>query len=85
MDDKRIFEEITLDDLEQVSGGRVKLAGYGLLSLFIWQMKQLGHSKEETVEAFIDGWNENCEFRKRFTDGTDADMETGLRYINEQW
>ena len=84
-EDKKYFEEISLDDLDEVSGGKIKLTGYALLRAYMWQMKELNHNKEETVEDFIDSWNKNCEFRTRFTDGTDADLQSGIDFINRFW
>lgn len=84
-EDKKYYEEISPEDLEGVSGGRIKLTGYALLRAYMWQMKELNHNKEETVEDFIDSWNKNCEFRTRFTDGTDADLQSGIDFINRYW
>lgn len=84
-EDNKYYSEISLDELEGVSGGKVKLAGYALLKAYIWQMKQLDHTRDEAVEAFIDGWDKDCEFRKRFTDGTDGDMQTAISFINDHW
>ncbi len=81
-EDKKYYEEISLDDLEKVSGGKIKLTGYALLRAYMWQMKELDHNKEETIEDFIDSWNKNCEFRTRFTDGTEADLETVEDFID---
>jgi hypothetical protein len=84
-EDKKYYEEISLDDLDEVSGGKIKLTGYALLRAYMWQMKELNHNKEETVEDFIDSWNKNCEFRTRFTDGTEADLQSGIDFINRFW
>ena len=80
-----INSEISLDELNKVSGGRVKIAGYGLLLAFVKQFKVLGKDKEYAIQQLIEGWNNDSKFRKSFTDGTDGDLQKAIDYVNEHW
>lgn len=85
MTDKKLYGEISLDDLEEVSGGRIKLTGYGLLKAYMLQMKQLGKDKDEAVRKFINSWETDAPFKTKFTDGTDADLQQALDFIDTYW
>ena len=77
--------EISIDELDKVSGGRVKIAGYGLLLAYIKQYKVLGKDKEYAIQQLTEGWFNDCTFRKSFTDGTDEDLQKAVNYVNEHW
>ena len=79
------IEILDLDELAEVSGGRIKLAGYGLLLAAMNQYKRLGKDKEYCLQAIRHGWETDCQFRTQFTDGTDADLEQALAYIDKNW
>ena len=85
--DKTTFKlnELSLDDLDEVSGGRIKLAGYGLLTAMINQVKALGKSKEECIQVLVEGWETDCAFKKLFTDQTGEDLQKAIDFINRTW
>ena len=78
-------KELSLESLDEVNGGRIKLTGYALLTAFIAMVKQQGYSKEEGIEMFTDGWNEGCEFKSRFTDATDEDFQKAINFLKNNW
>ena len=78
-------KEISLDDLNEVSGGKVSIAGYGLLTAMVAQIKALGKTKEDALRVLTEGWEEDCEFKKRFTDQTGDDLQNAIDYINRIW
>ena len=83
--DKILEKELSLDSLDDVNGGRIKLSGYGLLSAFILQMKALDKDKEYAIQALIEGWNEDCEFKTRFTDQTNDDLQKAINFVERNW
>ena len=78
-------KQLSLDDLSGISGGRIKLAGYGLLTAMIAQIKMLGKDKEECIQVLKDGWETDCEFKKLFTDQTGEDLQAAIDFINNVW
>ena len=77
--------EVSLDDLDAVSGGRIKLTGYGVLAGLIYFAKTNGHTKEELLELFDRSWNEDCEFKTRFTDATGDDYQKAMEFLDKNW
>ncbi|MBQ1566283.1 MAG: hypothetical protein IIZ80_00140 [Erysipelotrichaceae bacterium] len=83
--DEMLEKELSLDSLNEVSGGRVKIAGYALLTAMMAQMKALGKNKEYCIQALIDGWETDCKFKTAFTDQTGDDLQKAIDYINKTW
>ena len=83
--DDNFFEELSLDNLEEVSGGRVKVKGYAALEAVMWQMKQLGKSKEDCIKALHHGWDTDAKYKTDYTDGTDEDLQKSIAYIDKNW
>ena len=83
--DEVLKKELSLDDLDEVSGGRIKLSGYALLTAFILQMKALGHDKEYCIKALQEGWEEDCKFKTAFTDQTGDDLQQAIDFIKATW
>lgn len=79
MEDKKLL----LDDcLEEVSGGKIKLSGYGLLTAFVLQMKELGKDRGYCIQALKESWEENSKFKVLFTDQEDSDLQQAIDFIN---
>ena len=83
--EKNSKQELSLENLNEVSGGRIKLAGYALLSAFILQMKELGKDKDYCIESLKSGWETNCNFKVCFTDETGDDLQKAIDFINATW
>lgn len=77
--------ELSLENLEEISGGRIKAAGYAALLAAIKLFKNKGYDREYAINAIMKGWDENCPYRVKFTDGTDADREATINYIKAMW
>ena len=41
--DELLKNELSLDDLDEINGGRIKVAGYGLLTAMMAMQKKLGN------------------------------------------
>ena len=78
-------KELSLDILDEISGGRIKLTGYALLTAFIAFVKSHGHSLEEGLEMFTDGWEQNCDFKTKFTDATGEDLQKAIDFLKKNW
>ena len=83
--DEILNSELTLDELDEVSGGRIKLSGYALLTALIVQMKILEKDKAHCIEVLKEGWKEDCEFKTRFTDETNDDLQQAIAFIEKNW
>lgn len=79
------LEELSLEELDDVSGGRIKVGGYVMLNALMYEYKRLGKDKDYVIQAVTNGWNQDCEYRKRCTDGTDSDLQQTIDYINKHW
>ena len=79
------MQELPLEDLEEVSGGRITIAGYGLLAAYILLYKELGKDKDYAIEALKKGWNTDSRFKQIFTDKTDEDLQTAIDFIDRHW
>ena len=77
--------ELSLDNLDEVNGGRIKITGYGLLTAMIVQMKALGKDKDHCIEALRSGWETDCEFKTKFTDQTGEDLQKAIDFIEKNW
>ena len=77
--------ELAPDELEEVSGGRVKAAGYATVLAAMRILKKKGKDKEYARKMIIDGWGEDCPYKIKFTDGTEADLQTTLEFIDKYW
>ena len=77
--------ELSLDNLDEVNGGRIKITGYGLLTAMIVQMKALGKDKDHCIEALRNGWETDCEFKTKFTDQTGEDLQKAIDFIEKNW
>ena len=78
-------KELSLDNLDEVSGGRIKLAGYALLRAMIAQMKALGKDKNHCIEALKNGWETDSAFKTGFTDQTGDDLQKAIDFIEKNW
>ena len=79
------LDELSLDKLDEVSGGRIKIAGYGVLTALIAQMKALEKDKEYCIQALINGWESDSPFKRLFTDQTGDDLQKAIDFINRTW
>lgn len=84
INDNELMQELSLDELDEVAAGKISLKGYALLYAAILQWKALGKDKDHVLRAVTKGWNEDCEFKK-FTDGTDMDLQSALNFVNHVW
>ena len=88
-DIEKLFEagnqELDLNDLGEVSGGRVRIEGYGILMELIAKYKKQGKSKEDCIATIKRGWEGDCRFKLGLTDGTDEDLKTILDYVETNW
>ena len=88
-DIEKLFEagnqELDLNDLGEVSGGRVRIEGYGILMELIAKYKKQGKSKEDCIATIKRGWEGDCRFKLGLTDGTDEDLKTILNYVETNW
>ena len=41
--------------------------------------------KEYAKQMVIKGWEENCPYRAKLTDGTDEDLRKTLEFIDKNW
>ena len=83
--DNIVNNEISLDDLNEISGGRIKVAGYGVLTALIAQMKALGKDKEYCIEVLKKGWDSDSPFKTMFTDQIDSDLQKAINFIDKTW
>ena len=56
MSTEKKANELSLDSLSEVSGGRVKLGGYALLTAMMAQYKALGKDKDYCIKVLQEGW-----------------------------
>lgn len=85
MAEEKKTKELSLDNLDEVSGGRIKLGGYALLTAMMAQMKALGKDKEHCIQALINGWETDCAFKTKFTDQTGDDLQKAIAFIDKNW
>ena len=83
--DRIVKKELSLDSLDEVSGGRIKVTGYALLRAMMAQMKVLGKDKDHCIQALKEGWDSDCEFKTKFTDQTGDDLQKAIDYIDKNW
>ena len=83
-DDNRM-RELTVDELEDVIGGKIKVTGYVALGAAMKQFKDLGKSKEYAIKAIKSGWAQGCTFRTALTDGTEADLKAAIDFVDKYW
>lgn len=83
--DELLKNELSLDDLDEINGGRIKVAGYGLLTAMMAMQKKLGNSKEHCIQVLISGWETDCQFKTMFTDQTGDDLQKAIDYIEKYW
>jgi hypothetical protein len=88
-DVEKLFEagsrELRLDDLGEISGGNVRVEGYGIIMQLIAKYKRQGKSKEDCIATIRKGWEGDCRFKMGLTDGTDEDLKTILDYVESHW
>ncbi|MBR3252425.1 MAG: hypothetical protein IKF80_12030 [Erysipelotrichaceae bacterium] len=85
MAEEKKTKELSLDNLDEVSGGRIKLAGYALLTAMMAQMKALGKDKDHCIEALKHGWETDSAFKTGFTDKTGDDLQKAIDFIEKNW
>ena len=68
--DNKLIQELSLDELDEVNGGRVSATGYTLLFAAVRLIKKKGMDKNYAISEITAGWNQDCDFKKKFTDGT---------------
>lgn len=78
-------KKLDLDELESVSGGRIKVTGFGLLRAIIVQIKALGYDKEFFIQTFMEGWETDCKFKTSFTDQTGDDLANAIDFLDKTW
>ena len=78
-------DELSLDDLDGIAGGKVDVAGYAIVLGAIKMFKKRGVDKDFFIQDFINGWNQDSEFRQKYTDGTDEDLQDLIDYIDRKW
>lgn len=79
------MRELSLDELDDVAGGKISAAGYVLLFAAIQQFKALGRDREYAINAIISGWNKGCKFKTYATDGTDMDLQEAIQFVRNFW
>ena len=79
------MSELSLDELDEVSGGKIKVAGYAILTAAVALLSSRGVGKERGIAEIVDGWNSGCEFKDRYTDGTAEDLQDVINYLNKIW
>ena len=80
------MKEISLDQLAEVTGGKVNDGGYQSLDVYIQYSKCEGLDLKAALERFErENWNKCYMFRYHFTDGSQADLNTCLQYIKDNW
>jgi hypothetical protein len=88
-DIEKLFEagnrELEIDDLAEISGGNVRVEGYGILMELIAKCKKKGQSKEDCIATIKKGWEGDCRFKMGLTDGTDEDLQTCINYVETHW
>lgn len=56
-----------------------------MLTAVIAQVKTLGKSKERCIEILRGGWETNCDYKTKFTDQTDDDLEKAIEFVEKHW
>ena len=79
------LNELSMDELEDIAGGRITGTGYAAVTAAVLMFKKKGYSKEHCIQAMTDGWNKGSTFRDNMTDGTDQDLNDMVNYINLIW
>ncbi len=79
------LDELSLDELENIAGGKISAPGYALVAGAVVLFKSKGYSKDECIKEMIAGWNRGSTFRYKLTDGTNQDMQDMVDYINSIW
>ncbi len=79
------MQELSLDELQEVAGGKINVKGYLMLSSAIAVAKTMGKSKETVIQAVKHGWETGCKFRVEGTDGVELDLMKALEYVNQMW
>ena len=78
-------QELRKEDLEAVSGGSVRVEGYGILMQLITKCKKKGQTKEECIATIRKGWEGDCRFKLGVTDGSDEDLKSIIDYVEKNW
>ncbi|MBR4719853.1 MAG: hypothetical protein IKP31_06405 [Lachnospiraceae bacterium] len=84
INDNNPQNELSLDELDEVSGGRISIAGYTILYAAVKLIKSKGKDKEYAIREITEGWNQDCDFKK-FTNGTEDDLKRVVQFINLVW
>jgi hypothetical protein len=79
------MDELSPEELGEVTGGKVTLAGYGLVFYAVMKFKEKGFSKEYCIQEMTAGWNKGSIFKSHLTDATDDDLQDVINYINMIW
>lgn len=82
---KDVKNLLSLEDLDDITGGRISLAGYGMLTALMVGLKKRGYDKEHCLQIIREGWAEDMKFKTVFTDQTDEDLQNALDFVNRTW
>jgi len=78
-------KELSLNDLDEVSGGKIKISGYALLTAMMVQVKALGKDKEHCIQILKKSWETDSAFKTAFTDQTGEDLNKAIESIDRNW
>ncbi len=81
--DEIMKKELSPDDLDEASGGRIRIAGYGLLRAIMVRMKALGYDKVFCIQTFKEGRETDCKFRTSFTGQTGDGLADPIGFIDK--
>lgn len=82
---KKEVGKLSLDDLIDVNGGQISEGGYKELAESIATLKEIGCSKELCIKFIKKAWDDNCLFKRLYTDQTDKDFQDVVDFINNNW
>jgi hypothetical protein len=79
------IQELSLDELEDIAGGKITAGGYLVLSSAVLVAKRMGKTKDSLIEVITESWETGSKFKDRCTDGMDMDLTNAISYINQIW
>ncbi len=79
------IQELSLDELEDIAGGKITAGGYLVLSSAVLVAKRMGKTKDSLIEVITESWETGSKFKDRCTNGMDMDLTNAISYINQIW
>ena len=68
-----------------MTGGKIRKSIDALMDASIFGYKGMGKSKEDLLSDISTGWTLGGDFKDKYTDGTDEDLQTVLNYVKSHW